>query len=1485
MTPRFLKYIIISFCILAFSQSWGQVIINEFMASNTGFVNDPDYDESGDWVELYNVGTSSINLNGYSISDNISNPQKYVIAIDYELKAKEFVVIWLDDFGTGLHASFKLSADGEEIALSDPSGEIVDSLIYDLQQSNISMGRVPNGTGEWRYFNEPTPGTSNGNSSFEGIVRSIPDFSIRGGIYSSPISVTLANRFDGYIRYTLDGSEPNNNSPIYENPINIGATTIVRARIFKSDNIPGEVITHSYFIDSDSSIGKLPVISIASAPENFWDPTIGIYAQDFHPDWEIPINIELFENDGSDRAGFNERAGAKINGLHSWQLPQKMLGIYFDKSYGSNNIEYPLFFDRKNHTFESFSLRASGSDWAYTLFRDGMIQYSTQLNMDLDIQGFRPCVVYINGQYMGIHNIRSKVNEEFIKEENDLVVDNIDMIENGENVEEGSYYQYDTFKSVYEKDLSNQANYDLVSTQMDIENFTDYIISEMYASNSSVGHNVMAWKPQGFGKWRWLLFDTDRGFIDDNGNLLDFFIGKTVFPFRNLMVNSSFSESFKLRFADHLFTTFCPQRMHQVIDQFASNIESEIPKHVERWAGTSSNYGDPIESVAYWNGKVSEMKDFANVRPGIILDNLFGSENLIDLSVAVQPAKAGVVKLNDLIVPETNCFGRYPVGREVAFEANAINGYNFIGWKSGDSNNLIEKEDTWKYNDEGVDLGANWIQQEYDDSSWSEGMAELGYGDGDENTVVSYTGDADHKNITTYFRKEFSVENADDYSNLTIWLRFDDGAVVYLNGEETVRANMPGGIIEAGTMASATLSGARETEFSAFSVDASRLVDGTNVVAVEVHQGYPSSSDISFDLSLSATKVNDAIISYGNTYNLALEDNTNLVAVFEQNDNCLIPEIVTEDLHLYKDCSPYYTTGDIVIQPEATLTIDAGVEILMEDGVSMYVNGAIESNGTQTEPVIFKSNFNSPIKKWGAIVIENATSTSKLANTIIEDASIGSNPTRQNAAVSIYNSDVKLDSIIIEDVWDNPVVARYSNVELTGCYFHSKVTGDLVNVKYGEAVIRDCEFVGNDQPDTDGVDLDGSISAEITDCVFQGFYGENSDAIDIGEGSKNVLIDSNFIYNITDKGVSVGQESKVDVQNSIIVNCNSGTVAKDSSVVKINNCTYYGCGIAVYAFEKNPGKAGGNIWLKNSILSNSYQYSAFGDKYSKMNTSYSLSDVDTLELNQNNLFEDPLFTDPNNFDFSLRSNSPAIGSGTDGNIGALQIDVEAPPMVQIFAINYIASINQPELFVIINSGTKSVDLSGYKISKGVEYLFPDDITLAVDEKLVLTADKSFDIVQSFYGHKLEWGSGKLDNNGEKINLIDSHGIIIDQVDYEDIAPWPIITEAGQALILKDVTLGNHLGQNWELTSLDELITSSEVALENQPKVYPNPTTGILYLSGFSEESHVTIYNLSGLKVTEIVVDRGGEAVLDLNDLPKGIYVLSSGSFSIRIINI
>ncbi|HET6556389.1 MAG TPA: lamin tail domain-containing protein [Prolixibacteraceae bacterium] len=1482
-----LCFLIAAFACLFFTAQ-GQVVINEFMASNTGTIQDPDYGASADWIELYNAGANAVNLNGYAVTDNLSEPQKWIITTDVQLPAKGFIILWADGMGTGLHTGFKLSADFEELGLTNPSGKIIDSLSYGLQEANISMGRVTDGAAQWGFFNQPTPGQPNAPGSFMGVVKNLPDFTPAGGIFTQPVAVSIGNTFGGVVRYTLDGSEPGETSPVYESPIPITKHTVIRARIYQDRMMPGEVITHSYFINSDGSIGSLPVVSIASAPANFWDPANGIYVQSFKPEWEVPINIELFENDGSDRAGFNLRAGTKVNGLYSWQLPQKMLGIYFRKAYGAGKLEYPLFFDKQIRVFNSFALRASGNDWAATLFKDGMIQNSTRPDMDVEIQGFRACVVFINGQYMGIHNIRSKVDEEYVVESNNLGDAEIDMIAYEDTAEAGDMIQYQAFETLYKNDLSVQANYDLVAQQMDIENFTDFMIAEIYCANTSIDHNVMAWKPKEFGQWRWLLADLDRGFGSSGGNLISFYQGKSIYPFSNLLQNAGYKKYFTNRLADLLYTTFSPERMNQLIEDFAQNIEAELPRHIERWAGTSSSYGNPIPSVEFWRQKVQNLKKFAAERPAILLNNLtqYGLQPASNLDISVLPLESGKVTFNGKSVLVDESKGKYPNGGEITLKAQPLSGYTFKGWEKAPYVVLILAEEVWKYNDLGSDQGTAWKEPAYDDSAWAEGQAELGYGDSNEKTKVSYSGTSTQRNITTYFRKKFTVTQASALSNLTGSLMYDDGAVVYINGQEVIRVNLPEGEVLSTTRAISSVIGAKESSFTDFSIDASVLREGDNFIAVEIHQDSPSSTDISFDFQLTASRTGETIsLTTEPNYTFTMSEATYLIARFERDEHCLLPSVIAQNLTLDKACSPYLVKGDVIIQPGATLTVEAGVEVWMPDGASIFVRGAIEAKGTEAEPVKFMANPTSANKKWGAIVIENTPSVSLMNYTVVEGASQGPNPTRDVAAVSMFHSSAMFDQLKIENVWSNPVAARYSEVSMDNSFLHSSVTGDLINAKYGKARVENTEFVGNDQPDTDAIDYDDIENGIIRNCVIRDFHGFNSDAIDLGEKGTNILIDGVMVYNITDKGVSVGQQTSATIRNSIFANCNLGAGLKDSCKVLIDHCTFYGCVTPVATYEKNAGSAGGNVRVTNSILSNSYEASYECDDKSTIAFSHSLSDDSFLPSGSNNLLGDPQLSDPAGFNFTLKSSSPALNAGTSGNIGADPTNRKIPAMVGFSAIGYNGDgVASAEFLAISNPGTDVVDISGYQLSKGITFTFPEGSVVEAGGKVIVTENAS---APEWAGSKVpvfQWESGSMANEGETIQLLNRSGIIFDQLRYLPNTPWPLLSAMGQVIVLNDLRLDNHYGKNWKQGALSDVITSLEPLQAGVMSVFPNPASEWLTVSGLGQtNSRIQLYNLSGEKTGEYLSNGADHLQISIRHLAQGIYILRCGSQSFKVV--
>jgi hypothetical protein len=168
---------------------------------------------------------------------------------------------------------------------------------------------------------------------------------------------------------------------------------------------------------------------------------------------------------------------------------------------------------------------------------------------------------------------------------------------------------------------------------------------------------------------------------------------------------------------------------------------------------------------------------------------------------------------------------------------------------------LLARGGVWRYLDDGTSPSSTWRGGGgFADSTWKLGAAQLGFGDGDEKTVIASgapdAGDSGLSYATYYFRRFITVTDAASFDTVTIRLLRDDGAVVYFNGSEVVRSNMPGGTVTSSTFASAAVSAAEEDTFYTYVVPAATLAEGANVIAVEVHQSSLGSSDVSFDLEL-----------------------------------------------------------------------------------------------------------------------------------------------------------------------------------------------------------------------------------------------------------------------------------------------------------------------------------------------------------------------------------------------------------------------------------------------------------------------------------------------------------------------------------------------------------------------------------------------------------------------------------------------------------
>ena len=604
----------------------------------------------------------------------------------------------LDSIVNYLHTNFKIKADGERITLYQADGQFLDQINAGKLPTDISYGRQPDGGASWFYFNQPTPGAANTTQGFQQVAGE-PLFSHRSGFYGQNFLLTLtASSPQSSIYFSLDGSTPTTSANLYQTPIPILQTTVIRAREFLPNGLPGKTITQSYFMNEGIT---LPVVSLATDPPNLWDPDSGIYVlgrnyepnrphfgANFWQDWERPVHVEFFEAGGE--LGFSLDAGMKIFGGWSRDFAQKSLVIFARSRYGAGEIEYQIFPDKPIDKFEAIVLRNSGNDWLSTLFRDGMMQ-SLLKDTDLDIQAYRPAVVFLNGQYWGILNIREKINEHFVAGNRDVDPENIDLLENDNWIIHGDNTHYQAMLDfIATQNMQLSATLDSIKTMMDVDNFMDYQIAQIYFDNTDwPGNNVKFWRPRiPGGRWKWIVFDTDFGFglwdaVAYRNNTLEFATAVngpnwpnppwSTFLLRKLLENPQFKIDFINRCADHLNVTFHPQRVNQHIDAIKAMIEPEIQRHQARWAG----------SIRNWRQNVQVLKQFANFRSTYVKAHFitkFQLNGMARIKFDIDLPEAGHLKVNSLLLTQFPWQGDYFKAIPIHIEATPQENYRFVGW-------------------------------------------------------------------------------------------------------------------------------------------------------------------------------------------------------------------------------------------------------------------------------------------------------------------------------------------------------------------------------------------------------------------------------------------------------------------------------------------------------------------------------------------------------------------------------------------------------------------------------------------------------------------------------------------------------------------------------------------------------------------------------------------------------------------------------------
>lgn len=1540
-------FLILLFLLGTQSSSFAQqpaIYINEFMASNvSSYADMEDFSDFSDWIELYNNESEPIDISGFYITDNLANPTKWQIPANTIIPAKGYYLIWADGFDDVPnqdyirswwpyniqfttqfgHANFKLSKEGEAIGFYNTSGVLIDTFEYTSQIEDVSYGRKPDGADNWFYFGEPTPENSN---TTEGVNTTISAkeviFSTNGGFYESFFLLELSSsNGEGIVRYTLDGSEPTSNSPQYSDPISISENSILTARVFESGKLPGIVSSNSYFINETR---HLPAFSIISESEYLMGSDKGIY-RNTYKEREIPINFEFYP---LEEEGFSMGAGMRIGGENIFRFAQKPLNIYARGDYGESVIEYQMFDHLPYQAYKRLYLRNSGDDWPSTMIRDGMIASLLRGEISNSTQAYRPSVLYLNGEYWGLYNLREKLDKQYFSLHYSTAEVDLDHLESTNTVIEGDATDFINLTNyANSNDLSDPVHYQNVISQIDVENLMDFVIVQAFLANSSWGHNREVWRDGGGdNKWRWVLVDMDRGFntsrISSN-QINDIYTNLKIFG--ALTANNEFRNKFVQRYSERLNTTFTPNRIIGIVDSLQAQIAPEMPRHIEKWGTyidslSIDHWGESsgVSSMTSWNSEVEKYRTFSNQRSEnaiLHLSSQFGLSERVNLTVKSNLNDEGKVDINDFF-KDIGSSGEYFSNIPLKLKAYAPPGYEFKSWalssEPSSKKTLVSKKSTWSYFDESSEPDGDWKSPGFNDNSWEQGSGILGYGDSQTTEINSGSGSGNNL-ITSYYRHSFFVEDVTTIIDLELGLLRDDGAVVYLNGIEIVRSNMPEGTISNTTEASSTVNGSGESTYEIFNLSKSNLVKGTNVISVEVHQISPSSSDVSFDLELSAElsiQESEELTFFTEEIEIELDSSTELMIEFEESSSSFVPQTISNTVSLSLENSPYFVNDNIVIEQGGVLEIEAGVELQIDEGKGIYVNGELSMKGSVDQPIRLVSFY--PDQEWNGVFFDSANRESDLEYVKIAQARGLENDENFFAAVSALNSTVNLFEVHIDNV-RLPISSQFSDMRIENSTI-SNVTmiGDYLNVNGGNLWVLNSVFEGNNIEDMDAIDIGLMKGTTVIDGnIFRDFVGDNTDGIDVGDASKNVQITNNFVINCGDKAVSIGQGSEAYVAYNVFANCNLGVGIKDAgSIGEIVNNTFYKNNVGVAVFEKVLNRGGGTANIKNSIFGNSQIASYTKDEFSSISTSYSISDTDEME-GAGNIFGDIKLINPEYGVFYPQIVSPVLGAGdpttlVDGagspvNIGALDYRGVSESTLVINEINYNSSdsFDSGDWVEFINSTKNDLDISDWTFIDDTHtqtFSFNKATILGPKELIVIV--KESDKFMSLYPNtdvQSDTMNTGLSGSGESIYLYNDKGFLVDSLSYDDSSPWPEAADGdGSSLELVNSNLDNNIPDSWRASSNTgtpgEINSVFVVSIEEENGVIPdklglsqnypnpfNPSTIIQYQLNEQTEVTLEIFDLLGRKVAVLIdgdrkVAGTHQVVFEASTLSSGIYI-------------
>lgn len=968
-----------------------QLIINEICNSNIDQWVDPSFNY-GCWAEFYNPTSKDISLYGHRLSGDPANLLKARVTQTTIVPAHGYKVVWFDSYHPRYSPKtidMKLDEAGGTLYLSDADGNLLLSQTYPEAVGRCSWARTSDGGDTWQYCANPSPEASNVDRLFASKRLAAPEVDQMSMVFrdgSARLQVTIPEGCT--LRYTTDGSAPTltNGMVSQDGVFETNQTKLYRFRLFCDGYLPSEVVTRSC-IRSTYDI-DLPILSITSTYKNFYSDSIGIFVKggingrpgrgqqgkcNWNMDWERPAVFEYFTPEGE--MLFNQEVGIERCGGWSRSWTPYSFKIKANKRYeGHKTLDYKFFDEKPYLKHKTLQIRNGGNDNNCRVIDPFLQRIVGTSGLNVDYQAYQPVAHFINGVWKGTINMREPNNKHFVYANygwDDEVLDQFEMspdsgyVQNcGDNV---------AWKQLIEcsKTASTPASYEQIRQLLDIDEFCNYMAVEFYLGNWDwPQNNIKAWRPRldEGGRFRFVLMDLDG--MDGTTTPFTTFAGKKTYTFDylydlnrrftkeievvtlflNLLSNDDFRRQFIDTYCLVTYSVFEPSRCQEIISQLANRV-----------AHTQSLY----QNSSPWNSANKLISTLGTSRQTRFLNQL---RNYSKMKLSGQTARKASIctdlpearlLFNGLPVPLNRFDGSYFAPLTVTASAPA--GYVFEGWKQLDVSNttLMAQDATWSYYDQGSLDGKDWTSTDFDDTAWSTGKAPLGYftdGKRDYNTTLDYGTNKNNKRPTYYFRTRVKLNDQPDSNDVMVLkYKVDDGAVVYVNGCEAARYNMPAGDVTYSTLASSYTEG--NPDEGSLTLPASLFVQGDNLIAVELHNNANNSTDVYWNASLMLTSYNGGnTVSTELSYTLPDDPSAaSLIACFAPADNAeALPPVVVNELSAGNDVyvNEYQKRNDWV---ELYNTTDQDIDLegmYLSDNLSKPQKYRITAEGTEASTII-----------------------------------------------------------------------------------------------------------------------------------------------------------------------------------------------------------------------------------------------------------------------------------------------------------------------------------------------------------------------------------------------------------------------------------------------------------------------------------------------------------------------------------------------------